>query len=250
MTTPAPRALLLSAGRGSRLGALTQDRPKCLLEFGGRTVLDWQIDALQAAGVCDIVVVVGFGAARVERHLAPRAGVTTFYNPFFQVADNLASLWLARAAMDRDFIILNGDTLIAPELVRTLLREGQAPINVTVTRKDDYDADDMKVTLDGPRVRAVGKRLAPNQTDAESIGMLSFRGEGPAMFRNAVELALRHPAGIDQWYLSVVDALSRQHNVAAVEVPGGGSAEIDYPADLPVAEALAASWGERRARSA
>jgi len=234
------RAILLSAGRGTRLGDLTRDMPKCLLRFAGKTLLDWQIDALRACGIDDIVVITGFGAPRVARQAG--AGVTTFYNPFYQVADNLASLWLARDFMDRDFIVLNGDTLVSPKIVRTLIDRATAPISVTVTRKPAYDDDDMKVSLDGSKVLAVGKKLAPEVTHAESIGMLAFKGEGVAIFRQAIELAMCDATGVKNWYLSVVDLLARQSMVGAVEVPLGLSAEVDYPADLAIAEALTASW--------
>lgn len=241
-TEGAVRAIVLSAGRGSRLGRITSDRPKCLLEFGGRTLLDWQIEALQGAGVKDIVVVAGFGAKRVMRCLESRSGVRVLYNPFYQVADNLASLWLARAEMDRDFLILNGDTLVSSEIVKVALLEGRAAVNVTVSHKQAYDDDDMKVELSGCAVRAIGKRLPPDRTHAESIGLLTFRGRGVGMFRQAVELALADPSGLKNWYLSVVDALIGRADVTAVPIGGLPSAEVDYPADLPMAEALAASW--------
>lgn len=245
-----PRAILLSAGRGSRLGDLTQDRPKCLLEFGGRALIDWQIEILRAAGIEDIVVIVGFGARRVARHLERHRGVRHFYNPFYQVADNLASLWLARELLEAEFLILNGDTLVAPEIVRTVLADRTSQIGVTIARKPAYDPDDMKVSLAGDRVLRVGKRLSAAETHAESIGLLSFRAEGASLFRQAVEEALCEAAGVEQWYLSVIDALARRMLVGAIEVPAGLSAEVDYPADLPLAEALVSGWATRLADSA
>ncbi|MCF8709231.1 phosphocholine cytidylyltransferase family protein [Rhizorhapis sp. SPR117] len=244
------RAIVLSAGRGSRLGDLTRDRPKCLLEFAGRSLLDWQIAALRGSGVTDIIVVAGFNAKRVARSVAGQQGVYILYNPFYGVADNLASLWLARDFMDRDFLVLNGDTLVSPEIVRKLLLEGDAPINITVTRKLAYDADDMKVRLDGDRIAAVGKRLPAGQIDAESIGLLSLRHQGTAHFRQAVENAMTVPSGLENWYLSVIDTLAGQIRVAPVFIDGMPSAEVDYPADLAPAKALAESWSGRTAASA
>lgn len=66
------RAIILSAGQGSRLLPLTADRPKCLIEFSGRTLLDWQLDMLIAGGIDDITVVVGFNSDMVTRR--SRAG--------------------------------------------------------------------------------------------------------------------------------------------------------------------------------
>jgi len=234
------RAILLSAGRGTRLGNATRDRPKCLIPFSGKTLVEWQIETLRACGIADIVVITGFGAPMVAEQVGTTA--TTFYNPFYQVADNLASLWLARGFMDRDFIVLNGDTLVAPLVVQTLIDGATAPISVTVARKPAYDEDDMKVTLDGTRVLAVGKKLTPEVTNGESIGMLAFKDEGVTLFREALETAMDEPSGVKNWYLSVVDLLARQSRVGAVEVPLGHSAEVDYPADLEIAEALTATW--------
>ena len=94
------KAIILSAGQGSRLGHLTDDRPKCLIEFNGRTLLDRQLDALAANGVDEAVVVTGFRDDQIEAALERRrlAGqgpaVRTVFNPFYKVADNLGSLFM------------------------------------------------------------------------------------------------------------------------------------------------------------
>src|SRR4029077_4420092 len=92
-------AIILSAGQGSRLGHMVDDRPKCLIEFNGRSLLDRQLDTLEANGVPEAVVVTGFHDDRVEELLGRRSGgpsVRTVYNPFYKVADNTGSLYMAR----------------------------------------------------------------------------------------------------------------------------------------------------------
>src|SRR5687767_15431347 len=89
------KAIILSAGQGSRLGHLTHDRPKCLIEFNGRSLLDRQLDTLAACGIDDVVVVTGFRDDQIEESLARRVGgpsVKTVFNPFYKVADNPGSL--------------------------------------------------------------------------------------------------------------------------------------------------------------
>ena len=94
------KAIILSAGQGSRLGHLTDDRPKCLIEFNGRSLLDRQLDTLAANGVEEAVVVTGFRDDQIEEAIARRGSmgpsVRTVYNPFYKVADNLGSLFVAR----------------------------------------------------------------------------------------------------------------------------------------------------------
>jgi choline kinase len=240
------RAIILSAGQGSRLLPLTADDPKCLIEFSGKTLLDWQIDALIDNGVDDIIVVTGFREHKVSRAIAARpdrgARIRTLFNPFYQVADNLGTVWMAREYMDRDFLLLNGDTLIAPSLVRQLLSRATAPITVTVDEKPSYDDDDMKVRRDGDRLMAIGKTLGAAETNAESIGMLLFRGSGSRTFVDKVEAVMRTPEGTSNWYLKVIDRLASETEIGTVSIKGHRWGEVDFPADLDVARALTAGW--------
>jgi choline kinase len=237
---PAPRAVLLSAGQGRRLLPLTANRPKCLIHIGDRSLLEWQLDGLLAAGVHNIVVVSGYRSdlveALVKRRYAHR-GVRVEFNPFFDISDNLASCWIARGAMDEDFLLLNGDIIFESELLQRVLESEPAPITLAVNVKDEYDDDDMKVRMSRGVVRAVSKTLAPQQTNAESIGMLYFRDKGPALFRAAVDNAIRHPPSLKLWYLSIIDALAADGIVHACIVTGLGWAELDFPSDLDLARA-------------
>ena len=91
----------------------------------------------------------------------------------------------------------------------------------------------MKVQLDADgRVKQVSKIIPPHQVDAESIGLIYFRGQGPSIFRRAIESALRHPAELKSWYLSIIDALAKQHLVNACSVQGFRWCEIDFIEDL------------------
>src|SRR5436853_5458915 len=175
---PIEKAVILSAGKGSRLLPLTADRPKCLIDLSGNSLLEWQLDALQRGGLRDIVVVTGFRDDLVDAVAERREGVRTLFNPFYHVADNLGSVWMARGEFDRDMLLLNGDTLVSGPLLATVLGADTGPIAVTVDEKADYDADDMKVLREGDRLLRIGKALQPGGYNAESIGLLAFRGEG------------------------------------------------------------------------
>jgi len=238
------KAVILSAGQGSRLLPLTAERPKCLLPLGPKSLIEWQIGVLSRCGVDDIVVVVGFRAALVEALLAglerPGLRLRTLLNPFYNVADNLGSCWLARQEMAGDFLLLNGDTLFESAVLQRLLQSPPAPITVTIDRKGAYDADDMKVHLDGTRLLEIGKTLPPARTDGESIGLLSFRGDGPGLFVEAIDRAMRVSEGLKSFYLKVIDQLATSHRVETASIEGLAWGEVDYPADLQRAEQLVA----------
>ena len=240
---PIHKAVILSAGKGSRLLPLTADRPKCLIALSGKTLLDWQLDALQAAGIADIVVVTGFRDHLVDEVAARRTGVRTLFNPFYHVADNLGSVWMARDEFDRDLLLLNGDTLVSDGLLARVLASEAGPVAVTVDEKDDYDADDMKELREDDRLLRIGKALEAGRYNAESIGLLAFRGEGPRLFVEEVERMMRSPEGTRRWYLRAIDALAQAGaEVRTVSIRGEEWQEVDFPEDVEKAEALTARW--------
>lgn len=243
------KAIILSAGQGKRLLPLTDSRPKCLLPLCGRSLLEWQLRALAANGFSEAVVVVGFAAETVEAVVRdldlPGLTVRTLFNPFYSVADNVGSCYVALPEMAGDFLILNGDTLFEPSVLATLLERATAPVTVTIDRKDAYDADDMKVCLDGGRrLRAIGKTLPLDSVDGESIGMLLFRGDGGARFARAIDTILREPEGTRRWYLSAIDRMAQRGDdgVEIVSIEGHQWGEVDFPADAERARRLVEGW--------
>lgn len=235
-------AIILSAGQGRRLAPLTDSRPKCLVEIAGRPLLEWQLHALAAAGIGEVTLVTGFGAGAVEtavKVIASDVDVSCRYNPFYGVADNIGSCWIARDLFGEDTILLNGDTLVCPRILRRLRATGERPITLAVDMKESYDSDDMKVRLDGARLSRIGKGLT-DPVDGESIGALRFSGGGGARFAAALDATLRGEGAHGLWYLSVIDALADEGVVGALPIAGLPWAEVDFPRDLaPAAESVA-----------
>jgi len=239
------KAIILSAGQGRRLLPMTASTPKCMVPVHGRPLIEWQLDTLEACGVDRITVVVGFAAEQVDACLERRhnvATVTSCYNPFFEVADNLVSCWVARQDMDEDFLILNGDTVFEAAVLRRLLDSPRRPITLARDEKPHYDADDMKINLSGDRLIKVGKDLPESEADGESIGLMAFRGTGPALFRDALERSVRSPGGLRQWYLSVIGQIAQTGHVWTQSIHGLGWSEVDYPLDLIRASKLVGAW--------
>jgi choline kinase len=239
------KAIILSAGQGSRLGHLVDGRPKCLIEFSGRTLLDRQLDTLEANGVQEAVVVTGFHDELVNDAIAKRTSgprVRTIFNPFYKVADNTGSLYMAREELSGDCLVWNGDTLVSRALMAKVVGNDRSGICVTIDRKPGYDDDDMKVVAaeDG-RLRAIGKRISEG-VNAESIGLLAFRSGGAEQFRDAIERAMRTSEGTTIWYLRVIHTLAQTGEVWTLDINGEQWGEVDFPADVEAAQQLTARW--------
>lgn len=235
-------AIILAAGRGSRLLPITTDLPKCLLPVGLTSVLNLQLDTLFRHGIETATVVTGFNAHLVEAEIEARQtgpSVETLYNPFYQVADNLASCWMARKAMKQDFLLINGDTLFSPPLLEKVLSAPAKDITVTIDQKGHYDGDDMKVSLERDQLTAIGKTLLPQQTDGESIGMLRFMNDGPKIFRNELERLMRLEDGTKSWFLSAIHGLAQSgQRIETTNIKGSTWAELDTPEDYEICREL------------
>ena len=239
------KAIILSAGQGSRLGHLVDGRPKCLIEFSGRTLLDRQLDTLEANGVDEAVVVTGFHDELVNEAIAKRSGgprVRTIFNPFYKVADNTGSLYMAREELSGDCLVWNGDTLVSRALMAKVVGNDRSGICVTIDRKDGYDDDDMKVVVgDDGKLQAIGKRLGAG-VNGESIGLLAFRAGGAARFREAIEQDIRTPEGTTIWYLRVIHHLAERSEVWTLDISGEEWGEVDFPPDVDRARDLVTAW--------
>jgi choline kinase len=222
------KAIILAAGVGSRLRPLTDDRPKCLLDVGGRAILDHQVMALHRAGVSDIVMVVGYCANLIRRHLG--TGARYIENPRYEATNSLYSLWLARDELDSGALVLNSDVL-APQALFERLLHAPVPGAVLVEPGHGFDAEDMKVTLRGDSAIDFSKELPPERAHAHNVGAARFSGPGGPRLRSCLD---RLVAGghENDWVPVAFKDYSEHWPLAAVSTGGLPWIEIDYPADL------------------
>jgi L-glutamine-phosphate cytidylyltransferase len=236
------RALVLAAGMGKRLAPLTEERPKGLLELGGRSLLARLLDGLQAAGVAETAIVVGYRQAQIRAHLGDaHRGMPVRYleNPAYTKGP-LLSLWTGRAEFERDDVVLaDGDVLFAPAL---LARVVQAPEpNVFLGEPSFVDTgEELNLYVRAGRVMAIRRGVmglpdVPFESRAEWVGFVKVgRAAG-------VELAATLDAFVREGrtegdYEATLDTILPRHPFVAVSTGGLPWIEIDFPQDLQAAE--------------
>lgn len=187
----------------------------------------------------------GFHADVVEGIAARSSGVPvrTTHNPFYAACDNLGTCWLARPEMTGDFVVINGDTLFESAILQRLLdSKAENAVTLCIDRKSDYDDDDMKVVEVGGQLNRVGKKLPGEPVNAESIGMMAFRGDGPALFSAKLDAMMRDETSLKRWYLSAVDEMAQTGVVGVCSIEGLDWCEIDDAADLAHAATVVTNW--------
>ena len=181
-----------------------------MLDIGnGVTLLEKQLENIHKSKVIDeVVLVIGYLAEQIEAkikiHEENGLKITTVYNPFYDISNNLISLWLARHEMNGDFIITNGDNLFSPEIFSGLVNNSHNGIFLSVCKKDRFDDDDMKVKLDGEKITRVHKSLSIAESNAESPGLVLISGdEANKFFKTCLDQLIRHESSRHCFWLEI-----------------------------------------------
>jgi len=228
-------AIILNAGQGSRLLPVTATIPKCLVEVGGRTLLERQLTALSEVGLKRALVVTGYRHDQVDEALRrPQPlEVETRFNPFWAVASSIGSVWTARERLQRPFCLLNGDTLFDPEILAAALADRGAGLGLVVEPIEAASYDDMLVRVENGSVGAVSKSLPEQEATHRSLGLVvAERGYGDYAQELDTLIAERNGAGA--YHHDILDRLARRWKVAAIERAAGFWQEVDRPEDIVV----------------
>lgn len=135
-------AVILAAGRGERLRPLTDSAPKCLTLVGGKSILQYELEALEAAGIHECTIVVGYRANQVNESFGLSfKNLTLRYvdNPDYDTTNNLYSLWLAREHLKSQTILIEGDLLFDKTLMSKLVNSADPDIAVVAEFRDDMN---------------------------------------------------------------------------------------------------------------
>lgn len=175
------KAIILAAGRGSRMGALTQDRPKCFAPLGGKPLLDHQCRALTAGGVTEIGLVRGYRGDAFDG-----MPLHFFENPRWEQTNMVASLMCAAPWLRQsDCIVSYSDIFYSSHTIRSLVQDRHSDIVLTFDpdwldlwsrRFSDpcSDAETFRLASDG-RVREIGKKTSdPKEIEGQYMGLLKF----------------------------------------------------------------------------
>lgn len=237
------RAVILAAGRGTRLGELAADRPKVMVKLAGRTLLSHQVAALDRAGIHDVHLVLGHGADLVRRH-PDTVGLTYWENPHYGTTNMVASLLCATGLFDgrTDVVVAYGDIVYEPRLVAAL-QEHDAPVAVVVdlawrayweARMEDplSDAETLRM---GPGGRILELGSHPERyedIEGQYVGLIRLRADAVSDFVAAARrLVVADPRAFMTTLLQrLIDAGT---DVRAATVSNGWL-EIDRPEDLAI----------------
>ena len=231
------KAIILAAGVGKRLWEITQHRPKCLIEIGGRTLIHRYLASLRSVGIHRADVVVGYKQEMIRAAVATNdcgVRVNFLVNEQFH-RGSISSLWIARTSLDDDAIVMDADVLFHQEILRRLV---ESPYENALLMDDTVKqtGEECMVVVESGRVIALTKKM-PLRYDyaGEGVGFLKVRhADAPYVIAS-----LKDHVDREAWQMEYEDALLgffRDVRVGHEKIGGLPWTEIDFVEDVAKAE--------------
>lgn len=235
------QALILAAGVGRRLGS-ADPGPKAMLRFGGRSLLARHVALLQACGVTDVTVVVGFEAARMRAEIAALDGnVSVIENPDYREG-SVVSLWAGRAVLrsGTPVLLMDADVLYDARLMARLVGSAK-PDCLLLDREIEPGDEPVKLCVAGGRIVDFHKRpTEPGEWHGESVGFFRFSAATAAELADRAEDYVGSGRRMMEYEEPIRDMIraSTPERFGFEDISGLPWTEIDFPEDVVKAEAL------------
>ena len=242
-------AIILAAGRGSRLHPFTENCPKCLTELGGRSLIQNQIDTMRSVGIENIIILTGYLAEMLEL-----PGTQQIHNPNWANTNMVESLFCAEPFFGKDLIVSYGDIIYQPGLIKSLLN---SPHDISVLIDEHWqpyweqrfdnplcDAETLKLDPLGRIIEIGNTPSSINEIEAQYTGLMRFKNTGIAnLIRAHKNLGKSHRQWLEQRPLNqaymtdlLMEMILTGHDTFGILTQRGWF-EIDTPKDLEVARA-------------
>lgn len=234
--------VILAAGMAKRLRPLTNERPKCLLPVGGKTLLQRTIDAMVAVGIKEFLVVTGYKGGMVQQaltsYLASRITIHFMHNVDYEHNNNIYSLWMSmQMVRGKEFLLMDSDILCDPEAVMRVARQ---PKSALALNRHELGAEEMKIVVDSNmNITEISKTCHPKEALGESVGIEKISADYSEALAEELDQMILAENLENEFYERAFERLIPQgYTFRVVDTTDLFSYEIDTPEDYYRAKEL------------
>lgn len=222
------KAIILAAGMGTRISKYIEEKPKCMVDLGGVTLLEYTVCLLNKKGISDITVVVGYKANIIMDALKDK-NINFVVNPFYDVTNGIASMWFAKEKLTQeDTIIMSGDVYLEEEIINKLLKTDKNPVLLADSARK-IEAD-YRYNYENGILKKFGKDLTVAETTGECLGVAKLSGSYALHYKKHMEEMIEN--GIHSvWWENVLYDLATTENIYVEDICGAFWAEVDFVED-------------------
>ena len=218
------KALLMAAGKGTRISRYIDGKPKCTVDIGDITLIEYTIKQLMEYGVTEIGMVLGYHGDEI-REILKKYNIKYFYNYFYDVTNSIASLWFAKEFVDDDIILMNADVYLEEKLIKEVFEEKKSPVLFSdSSRKEQAD---YKFYYEDGQLIKFGKELQGNDISGEYVGVAKINKEFIPLFKQRLEKLIvdgKH----HMWWEDVLYSYVGEKDIYVNDIDGMFWDEVDY----------------------
>ena len=177
------KAIILAAGKGTRLGHYTKHIPKGMLQFAGMSLIERQVKTYRECGIDDIIIITGYKAEKIWI-----GNVRTIFNKKYATTNMVESLFCAEEEFGDGFIVSYADIVFEPQVLKRLIsHKSDIVVTVDISWKEYWmarygtiweDAESLVLGEDGGIVGIGKPHPKVSEMDARYVGLIKFTGEG------------------------------------------------------------------------
>lgn len=223
------KAIILAAGIGTRISKFIDEKPKCMVDIGGTTLINYTVNMLREKGIEEVIIVVGYKADVIREELKEK-NVTLVYNPFFDVTNGIASMWFAKEHLkaDEEVVIMSGDVYLEPEILDQLINFDKSPVLLADSSRR-VEAD-YRYNYENGILKKYGKDLSVDETTGECLGVAKLGKDFVSVYKeHMIEMINSQCHSV--WWENVLYDLSSVMNIYIHDVAGVFWSEVDYVED-------------------
>lgn len=221
------KALIMAAGKGTRISRYIEGKPKCTVDIGKTTLIEYTIQELLKRGITEIALVLGY-RYEVLQELLKDYPITYYYNPFYDVTNSIASAWFAKDFINDDLILINADVYLEDTLLDDLFLNIQSPVLYSdSSRKEEAD---YKFYYEENRLVKFGKDLKLEEISGEYVGVAKLeKGFLLCFLERLNQLITENQHGL--WWEDVLYSYVKERDIYIRDIKGMFWAEVDFIED-------------------
>ena len=234
------KAFILAAGVSRRLYPETYNTPKCLLDVGGKPIINYQLEAIQSIGIENVTMIIGYHREMLVDHVTknfPGINFNFIINNHYFETNTAYSVYLGRENLASDVqLLMNADVIYPPELITRIVDSKKDTVLAVDIKK--CGREEVKVIEGGGnKINAIGKELIEEQCLGEFLGVAKFSKEFNHLFSESL-IRLIEAGGKSDYFEAGIHPLLNKTDVYYCDVSDLPCLEIDFLEDLNEARSL------------
>ncbi len=218
------KAIILAAGKGTRISRMIEDIPKSTLPIDGVPLIRRTVNLLAEYGI-ESVVCVGYQKEKIFKALEG-VNCSFAFNPFYSVTNSIASIWFARDYLKGDILIMNADVYISRSILELIL-QSKDKVTMAIDKTRIAEGDYFFKITDNGSITKYGKGLPIEDRSCEYVGVSKMNSDFVEVFSDRL-IRMIDNGEYDKWWEDVLYSLTDTYDINTIDVEKNFWSEIDY----------------------